>query len=374
MSTWVHDLDPFLVQFGESFGIRWYGLAYLTGFFAGAWLMTFIAKRGRGTLRPDLITDFITYVVIGTMVGGRLGYALFYAPDLLTDFSMQFPFWGVLRVWEGGMASHGGMVGVILAAVVFARRHEVDWRHLSDLTVLGGSIGIFLGRVANFINGELFGREAGPGLPWAVKFPGEVYLWLKSDMEARVSGAAPAMSKMTEAVKALGVDMASWENALRTIRAPGVRGQMHGYIDQVLLAIQNGNEAVKNALAPELLARHPSQLYEAVLEGLLLLVVCLWFWRKPRKPGVVGSLWLTIYAVVRIIAEHFRNPDAHIGYGLFGLTRGQWLSIAMLFVSIGLLIWTSRRNVPAIAGWGPEAQKLRDSSPLPFQGLTKKAV
>src|ERR1035437_3608400 len=112
--VWVHNLNPFLIRFTETVGVRWYGLAYLSGFVTGAMIITFIAKRGRSTLNPELITDFITYVVLGTMIGGRLGYALFYGPDLLTDFSSRFPYWGVLRVWEGGMASHGGIAGILV--------------------------------------------------------------------------------------------------------------------------------------------------------------------------------------------------------------------------------------------------------------------
>ena len=376
-TVWVHNLNPFLIQFTEHVGVRWYGLAYLTGFIIGALIMRFIALRGRGTMAPDLVTDFITYVVLGTMIGGRVGYALFYGPDLLTDFSSTPPFWGVLRVWEGGMASHGGIAGVLIASILFAKRHKIDWRHLGDLTVLGGSVGIFCGRMANFINGELFGREAPPTLAWAVKFPGEMYLWLKHDIEKKLSDptAGPdLLGKMTNAVKALPagqgqMEPSQWQALVAQVRTSGyVRNQIQNVIERVINAIQTGNEQVRQALGVELTPRHPSQLYEGALEGILLFVIVFWFWRKPRKPGVAGSLWLTLYAIVRIIGEQFRMPDAQIGYQLLGLTRGQWLSIAMLVISIGLLVWTSRRNVPLIAGWGPEAQKLRREHPLPYQG------
>ena len=372
-TVWVHNLNPFLIQFTEHVGIRWYGLAYLTGFVLGALIMRFIALRGRGTMSPDMITDFITYVVLGTMIGGRLGYAIFYGPDLLTDFSSSPPFWGVLRVWEGGMASHGGIVGILVASVIFARRHKVDWRHLGDLTVLGGSVGIFFGRIANFINGELFGREASATLPWAVKFPGEMYLWMKHDVEKRLSdpSAGPdLLGKMTNAVKDLGVSPDQWNALVAQVRTSGgARMQIQAMIEKVLLAIQSGNEQVRSALGVELLPRHPSQLYEGLLEGLFLFIVVFLFWRRPRKPGVVGSLWLSLYAVVRIVGEQFRMPDAQIGYQLFGLTRGQWLSIVMLCVSLGMLVWTSRRPAKLIAGWGPEAQRLRKEEPLPYQGV-----
>jgi len=364
-NIWVHNLNPFLIQFTSTFGIRWYGLAYLTGFVVGAMMMIFIAKRGRRTISPEMVTDYITYVVLGVMIGGRLGYAIFYSPDLLTDFSSSFPFWGVLRVWEGGMASHGGMIGVLVAALLFARRHKLDWRHLGDLTVLGGSVGIFFGRIANFINGELFGREAPPGFPIVAKFPGEMFLWLKHDREKTLTDAsADLLPKMNDAVKALGIDFNQWTQSASQVRTnPGARYQVQVVINQIIEAIQHGNEAVRVALGTQLTPRYPSQLFEACLEGLLMFLIAFFFWRKPRKPGVVGSLWLTCYAIVRIIGEQFRLPDADIGYQLWGLTRGQWLSIGMLVISLGLLVYTSRRRVPVIGGWGPEAIALRQREP-----------
>ena len=371
-AVWVHNLDPVLIAFNDKLGIRWYGLAYLAGFMLGAQLIFFFARRGRGVLRAELALDFVTYVVLGTMIGGRLGYALFYGTDLLTDFSAQPPFWGVLRVWEGGMASHGGIAGIFFASILFAKRHKLDFRHLGDLTVLGGSIGIFFGRIANFINGELFGREAGPSVPWAVKFPGEMYLWLKHDMEKKLAdpNAGPdLLPKMTDAVKEIGVSSDQWLSWVAQVRASSVaRGQIQGVIDRIIQAIEHGNEQVRATLGAHLTPRHPSQLYEALLEGLVTFVIVFFFWRKPRKAGVAGSLWLTVYAFVRIIAEQFRMPDPHIGYQLLGLTRGQWLSIGMLVISAGLLVWTIRAPGPVIAGWGKEAQRLREQEPIPPQG------
>lgn len=364
-SAWVHNLDPFLIQFSENFGIRWYGMAYLTGFVVGALLMIFLARRGRGTLKAEMVTDYITYVVLGTMIGGRLGYALFYSQDLLTDFSSKFPYWGVLRVWEGGMASHGGIIGVIVAAALFAKRHKLDWRHLGDLTVLGGSIGIFFGRIANFINGELFGREASASLPWAVKFPSEMFLWLKQDAERSLTDTAPTgelLSRLNNVIEAMGQNVDQWNSWVSQVRSSGsARYQIQVVIDKIIHTVQSGDENVRALLGQVLTPRHPSQLYEALLEGLFLFVVIFIFWRKPRKPGVVGGLWLTLYALVRIIGEQFRMPDAHIGFQLFGLTRGQWLSIAMLIGAIAFWLWNARRKVPVISGWGPEALKLTHS-------------
>jgi phosphatidylglycerol:prolipoprotein diacylglycerol transferase len=359
--AWVHHLNPFIIQFSENFGIRWYGMAYLFGFIIGAGLMNFMAKRGRGTISAAAIPDLVTYIVLGTMIGGRVGYAVFYSSDLLTDFSTHFPFWGVLRVWEGGMASHGGIIGIMVACFIFARRHKLSFLHLGDLAALGASVGIFLGRIANFINGELFGRPTESALAWAVKFPGEMYLWFKHDAEKQITSTEPdLLEKMTNAAKAIGIDPQQWLDWTHQVRTNNMaRHQIQNAIEQITLAVQKGNQAVIEAIGPVLTPRHPSQLYEALLEGLFCFIVIFLFWRKPRKAGQVGALWLTIYAVVRIIGEQFRMPDAHIGFQMFGLTRGQWLSIAQLVLSALFLVWVSRRRVEVNCGWGPEAQKLK---------------
>jgi phosphatidylglycerol:prolipoprotein diacylglycerol transferase len=263
------------------------------------------------------------------------------------------------------MASHGGMIGVLVAAILFARRHKLDWRHLGDLTVLGGSVGIFFGRIANFINGELFGREAAPGSWFVAKFPGEMYLWLKHDREKALTDlSADLLPRLNEAVKTIGVNVDQWMSWVSHVRTDQMaRFQIQNVINRLIDATQHGNEAARQALGAVLTPRYPSQLFEACLEGLVMFLIAFFFWRKPRKPGVVGSLWLSCYAVVRIIGEQFRLPDADIGYQLFGLTRGQWLSIAMLVISIGLLIYCSRRKVPVIGGWGAEARALREREP-----------
>jgi phosphatidylglycerol:prolipoprotein diacylglycerol transferase len=351
--AWVHNLDPFLIQFTEHIGIRWYGLAYLTGFVVGGFLMYWVTRRGKGMMPPTMIADFVTYIVLGTMIGGRIGYALFYNQELLTDFSGQFPYWGLVKVWEGGMASHGGILGIIFAAILFAKRHKLNWLHLGDLTVLGGSVGIFCGRVANFINGELFGREAGPNAWFPVKFPTELYLWLRQDKEKVITDTTPdLLPRMTEAAQAVGVQMDQWNSWLAQVRTSGnSRYHIQEVIGQVISAVESGNEQVRSALASALTARYPSQLYEAGLEGIVTFAVAFWFWRKPRKPGVVGALWLSTYAVMRIVGEQFRMPDAEIGYQLWNLTRGQWLSIGMLVASLALLLWAQKRNDQPIGGW-----------------------
>lgn len=361
---WVHQLDPFLIQFSEQIGVRWYGLAYLTGFFVGFFIMTLIARRGlvaddgTRTLPEEKLGDYLLAVVLGTMIGGRVGYALFYSQDLLTDFSGSFPFWGVLRVWEGGMASHGGMLGIILAAVWYARRNKQDWMNLGDLTTLGGSLGICAGRIANFINGELYGRPIPSAdsffARFAVKFPTEPYLWLKYDAEKAISDSSPdLLPRLANAAQAVGIESSRWLDAASRVRTSlGARAEIQNGIQKMIEATQSHNQAVIDALQQVLTARHPYQIYGALLEGLLLFIIAGAVWYKPRKPGVVGGVWLVAYAIVRICTEHFRMPDAHIGYQLLGLTRGQWLSVAMLLGSLGVLIYALKRDKPKIGGWG----------------------
>lgn len=350
---WVHQLDPFLVQFTEQVGIRWYGLAYLLGFFVGYWLIILMARRGRGSLPEEKTADFILAIVLGTMIGGRVGYALFYGPELLTDFSSRFPFWGVLRVWEGGMASHGGIAGIVCAAIYFGRKHKQDWMNLGDLACLGGSLGIAAGRIANFINGELYGRPVSSAVSWAVKFPSEAYLWLKHDAEKPITDTAPdLLPRLAEAAAAIGVQAQQWLEWCSQVRTSmQARSQIQTTIHQIIAATENTNQAVVQALEPVLTARHPYQLYGSVMEGVVLFLIGMAVWRKPRKPGVVGGIWIVSYAVMRILSEQFRMPDAHIGFQLFGLTRGQWISIGMLLLGVGVLLYALRRKTEPVGGW-----------------------
>lgn len=370
---WVHQMNPFLIQLTENIGIRWYGLAYLTGFFVGYFIMVVIARRGLvaadGTrsLPEEKLGDYLLAIVLGTMIGGRVGYALFYSQDLLTDFSMKFPFWGVLRVWEGGMASHGGMLGIILAAAWYAHRQNrraekttppQDWMNLGDLTTLGGSLGICAGRIANFINGELYGRPIESvksfGAEWAVKFPTEAYLWLKYDAEKQITSSSPdLLPRLANAAEAVGMKASHWLEIVARVRTSmPARAEVQNVILKIISATEQHNQTVIAALEPVLTARHPYQLYGSLLEGLLLFLIAAAVWYKPRKPGVVGGIWLISYAIVRIITESIRMPDAHLGYQLLGLTRGQWLSVAMLVGSIGVLVYALRRNKLPIGGWG----------------------
>ena len=163
-SHWVHDLSPFLIQFNESIGVRYYGLSYLLGFALGGWILFLAAQRRRLALKPEAVADLMTSLVIGVMIGGRLGYYFLYEPSTVINHPLQ-----LLRVWEGGMASHGGFVGVGVAMAWFVRKHDIRFFALADAVIAVAPLGIGLGRVANFINGELWGRVS--DVSWAVIFP-----------------------------------------------------------------------------------------------------------------------------------------------------------------------------------------------------------
>ena len=358
--TYVHDLSPFAIRFTEHFGIRWYGLAYLSGFVTGYYAILLLAKRRGTLLKADQIADFITYVAIGVLGGGRLGYCLFYSPDLFTSVDGHFPYWGVLKVNEGGMASHGGMLGVVLVCYLYGRYHKMPFLHCLDLTVLGSSIGFFFGRIANFINGELFGREASASLPWAVKFPSEMLYWVQKQFP-KLQDVKPAVEALgqfkTDSGQVLQASAATWNQWLEGFGTDGVaRQHVYDTIEALIAAVQSGNHAVTEALAPALTIRHPSQIYQALLEGLLVFLALAFIWRKPQKPGIVSAWFATLYCVARIIGEHFRMPDAQIGFQWLGLTRGQWLSISFLMIAIVWLIWAYRRSVGTLGGWATDIE------------------
>jgi phosphatidylglycerol:prolipoprotein diacylglycerol transferase len=262
----VDDLSPFLIRFSDSLGVRYYGLAYVLAFLIALLLLHLYWRTGRSPLDPKKQSDLMTAIVIGVLLGGRLGYFLLYEPTTLWHDPLAF-----FRVWGGGMASHGGFVGVCLVLFWMVKKHKLAWRPLADILVTLAPPGLFLGRIANFINGELWGKIS--YVPWAVIFP---------------------------------------------------------------------KSAPEGTLLAEIAPRHPSQLYEALLEGLSLTIYTQWrFWRSDitrEKPGHLAGEFLVLYAVVRAIGEIFREPDASL---LLGLSRGTFYSL-FLFIGGMLLIVTSR--------------------------------
>jgi phosphatidylglycerol:prolipoprotein diacylglycerol transferase len=299
---YVHHLSPFLIQFSDQIGIRWYGLAYIAGFLAAFYLMKWLARNGYGSLRENQVGDFVFYAALfGVLVGGRIGYVLFYRPNMLTEDPL-----GIFRVWDGGMASHGGILGLVIFSAIYARSHRISWTGIGDNLVTAAPIGIFFGRLANFINGELYGRIT--NVPWAMQFPAEL---LDHPNEA-----AQVIEQTTNINPALN------------------------NVPDIIVAARH-SEAVRRILAGILTPRHPSQLYEAFLEGILLFSLLLFIRLKFRKPdGLTTGCFFILYPTMRIIGESFREPDAPLT-GPF--TRGQFLSLFMFLVGLAFL-WVALRR------------------------------
>ena len=249
----INNFDPVAIQF-FSIEIRWYSLAYIFGILIG-W---FLSKKVFITnLRiNEKFDDFLTYVILGIIVGGRLGYVIFYNFDYYI-----FNFFDIFKIWQGGMSFHGGLIGIILVSIWFAKKNNHNPLQYLDIVALVAPLGIFFGRLANFMNSELYGIET--KVPWAVKF----------------------------------------------------------------IKIDN-------------LYRHPSQLYEAFFEGLILFLILIYFRHKGfiKIPGFISGLFLFFYSIFRFIIEFFRVPDEQLGYLLLNLTMGQLISLIFLFIGSYLII------------------------------------
>jgi len=314
-------LDPVAVDLPGPLDVRWYGLGYLAGFGLGYLVLRSLARRGFLRVDPDAIGDLIFALVVGVIVGGRVGYVLFYQLKEYAAHPAQ-----ALRIWEGGLSFHGGLVGVMLGCAWFARKHRVPWRNVGDSLTLGAGFGIFAVRVANFINGELYGRIASPRVPWAMRFPTD-----------------PVAQRL------LGVD-----------RVQGLRARE-------LLVDRAYADGTWARIAPQVPLRHPSQLYEALGEGALTLIVVwtVYLWNRRRGArwgdGAYGGIFLVTYGAVRTFLELFRQPDEQfrgagddLGTVLGPLTMGQVLSLSM--VLLGLFFLVTSLRAPA-AGPRPAADE-----------------
>jgi len=374
LAAWLHNIDPFAIKFPDGFildGIRWYGLAYLSTFAIGFLLVRKIAKTGRTTLAPVETMDFVITVAIGVILGGRLGYVFFYKPQLLIEFFGNFPYWGVFQLNKGGMSSHGGMIGVGVAVWWYAWRSKRKiaaaatltptppanapkpaphrWLHLFDFASFTATVGFFFGRLANFINAELLGRPCDPNFAWAVKFPQELHdlstKWLGS-------GNPDDMLALTGAAENVGVAAAQWTQAI----ASNDINFVDHTIAKIIAAIQEGGQSgslIGDLVAPLLTAHHPSQLYAAFTEGVVVFVVLFILWLKPRKPGIITATFGALYGLMRILNEFYRTPDSHIAnqeFAALHLTRGQLLSFVLTLGSLALLYWCAKRNVPKMGG------------------------
>lgn len=267
----VHpQFDPVALQLGPV-AIHWYGLTYLAAFglflFLGARRVALPQFADAGWTRRD-VEDLLFWGVLGVVLGGRVGYALFYKPGQYLSDPLA-----ILKLWEGGMSFHGGLLGVMVAMALFARLRRRPFLQVMDVVAPCVPTGLAAGRIGNFINGELWGRAADPSLPWAMVFP------------------------------------------------------------------QSGSA----------LARHPSQLYQFLLEGLLLFVLLWWYGRKPRAQGQVAAAFVFGYGVLRFVAEYFREPDSYLGLLAGGMSMGQWLCVPMVLGGAALWWWCGRHGQPSVA-------------------------
>ncbi len=254
---YLHNLDPFIFHVTETFGPRWYGMAYVMAFICGYALLAWLSKRGYADLHRAQVGDFITWAALfGVMVGGRLGYVLFYKPSMLAD-----PL-SIVKIWEGGMSSHGGIIGLVLFTLYYSRKYQISWTNLGDNLCVVAPIGLFFGRCANFINGELYGRPA--QVAWAVQFPKEM---LEPENGA-LADRAVTLAQQAD---------------------PGIHSA------ESVIALAQSNPQLEQILRTVLTPRHPSQLYEGLVEGALLFLI-LWVVRtKTRQPnGVITGLFLSL--------------------------------------------------------------------------------
>ncbi len=347
IGAWFHTLSPYVYK-NNWVPLRWYGVSYALGFLVGWMLLKYLCKRGACLIPVERIGDAILIAVMGVVIGGRLGYVVFYEPALLARFDADFPWWGLLAINRGGMASHGGMIGVIIAAFVIARGFttptgerlgKAPVLHILDNLALIAAPGLGLGRLANFINGELLGKiVADPGQPapwWAVKFPQEI------DSAFMPDGHRPIPTPE---------QLAKLNDILQPFALPG-RSFEETY-QRVMERMWSGDTALAKALDPLISARHPSQLYQAFTDGIVLLAITWFIARKPRRPGIVGCWFLISYGAMRIVTEFFRLPDAQLAVKRFGgLARGQWLSVGMIVVGVVALPIILRRARPMLGGW-----------------------
>ncbi len=338
-ATYVHQLDPVIFQISGGIALRWYGLAYLAGFLGGYLLLKRLAERKLWVLPPEKTADFIAACALfGVFLGGRLGYILFYQiprdglQSILNDPLVIF------RVWEGGMASHGGILGLVVFTFFYARKQKVSWTGLGDGLCVVAPIGLFCGRMANFINGELYGRVAN-GVGWAVKFP-----------TAFLDGKAPEAARFEDALSAAAAADPAFAKTVDALTAGDAMDRDPFAYHHALIEANRESPDVSSAIEPFINPRHPSQLYEALLEGALLFAI-LWIIRVkfPKAPaGMITGIFFGLYATFRIFAEQFREPDAAwVVEGL--LTQGQFLSIFMYLFSAAFIVCALRRKNAATA-------------------------
>ena len=267
----------------DPIAIRWYALSYIVGFMLFLWLGRRRIKQGNTAFTKEMLDDFLTWGVLGVILGGRLGYILFYKFSYYLDHPLE-----MLKVWEGGMSFHGGFLGVVVAMWLFGRKYNISILKLMDTVAPLVPLGLASGRIGNFINGELWGRVTELNAFWAMGFPQARY----EDTEAAAHNPL-------------------WAEWL----------QQYG-----------------------MLPRHPSQLYQFALEGICLFIIVWIFSKKPRPAGQTAALFLGGYGLFRFIAEFARQPDDYLGLLTLGLSMGQWLSVPMIVLGAIGFVWFGRKN------------------------------
>ena len=254
-------IDPIIFSIGP-LAVRWYGMMYLLGFVGGYFMMCHVAKFRNMPIKKEVISDLLFYAVLGVVIGGRLGYTLFYNSNYYLRHPLE-----IFYVWEGGMSFHGGLLGVLSVLLIFCWRRNLPLLLVGDLAVSAVPIGLWFGRIGNFINAELWGRVTDH--PWGVVFPG--------------GGSLP---------------------------------------------------------------RHPSQLYEAGLEGLVLFILIYLLHRSGVRRGIPAFSFIFFYGIFRFLVEFLRQPDNHLGFLWGGATMGQLLSVPMILFGLGGLVYVLKRNMP----------------------------
>ena len=302
--------------------LRWYGLAYVMGFLMAYLVLLQLSKKKLFVVKPEKVSDLVTLTAfLGVILGGRVGYVLFYmVPEKGWGHIADDPL-TVIRVWDGGMASHGGILGIMIFTLIYAYRNKVSWAGIGDGMVIVAPLGVFFGRMANFINGELYGTTTKEGAWYGMKFPASL-----AEDDDKLLHALTEASFVNEDVEQLMM------NVDRELPS-----HMHYALNRTI-EISREDPAVLEALGNHIDLRHASQLYEGFLEGLLIFLVLYWVRVKFPKManGIITGCFFIMYASFRILVENVRQPDSD---DLFGMKKGQFYSTFMIVIGVAFLVW-----------------------------------
>ncbi len=320
----LHTLDPFVFEISQGVGPRWYGLSYVAGFLVGWAVLRALAKKSLIPISVRDVGDLVFCMMIGVVLGGRLGHCLFYEPGFFLEFGSELPYWRVLALHKGGMSSHGGMLGVAIACLWFARTRAIPLLAVCDMVAFVAPIGLCFGRLANWVNAELWGKALPASMQvdapwWSVKYPDEVFMptW---------SGATTFAAERIR----LGSEFA-----------------MQSFVrDEAYL----GNTSIQDRLLPTLTAYWPVNFMQALSEGVIVFLVLLALWASPRRPGSIAGAFCFVYGVLRVVTEQFREADP--GLPMFsGITIPMLLSGVLVAVGFVFLTVSAKQQLAPIGGW-----------------------